>query len=272
MLLQELIGIKQYAGQTLVNAVKKVAKKYGAEFFHGSFAVVLVPKGNTPYVYKAWLKDSAYEQYVKTAMANQSNPFFPKFFGKVVELKNIFGDAQVDSTGVELETDTLKVVRVERLKKGKLTEVKDSVLADVIEAGLLGANKLKSKDVIKAYLKQHLDVLRQSQRMHSNMKYSGETIPKNDSEKLEMHNIRSKTAAYNKLLQYDLDELVDTLWEIHLAMEALKPVLAQAESDETDSYEVWSDLRGSNIMFRDDGHLVITDPIATDHAISIDMS
>lgn len=258
MLLQELIGIKQYAGNSLLQAVKDIAEKHGVKAFQGGFGVVLIPKGDTPYVYKAWLKDSAYEYYLKTVMANQSNRFFPKVYGKVVELKNITSGSYKDRHGNAIEVPTIKVVRLEKLYKGDASRIKDIMIASVLESGVIGAIRHDSKEAIAAALREYFSKLGKKEMAYKADSKSGKMIT---VDRTIAHNIRSEIAAYNQLKKYNQEDLVEALWQIYEALVAL--------DNAAPDHEHGTDLHGGNVMFRKNGELVITDPFSTTYAVEL---
>jgi hypothetical protein len=258
-LLQELIGIKKYSGMTIINAIKQIVQRTpaGIKTFSGSFGITLVADA-LPYVYKVWLADAAYEKYIELVLAHQDNPFFPKVIGDVVELKNIFAEGKPP-------IPTIKVIRLEKLKHGNLSELKNEALASVIRAGFVSLERDTNKDRVKEKVIQRIKELeiayngfKTDSKTGANLAYiqkANGNPTRTFVASNEVMKGRSKAAAYLAISKMDVDKLVDTIIQIHEACTALNKIDPE--------YDVYADMHEGNIMFRANGELVITDPMTS---------
>jgi hypothetical protein len=90
MKILELLGVKKFAGMTsreVIDFVKSMDSSKLKVLGRGANAVALT---DGKAVYKFWLVDSAYEDFIKYAAANQSNPFLPKLLSPVKTLPAFF--------------------------------------------------------------------------------------------------------------------------------------------------------------------------------------
>lgn len=265
-LLQELLGIKQYTGMSILNAIKQIVNRSsdGVKSFAGSFGVTLV-SDSLPFVYKVWLADAAYEKYIELVMAHQDNPFFPKVFGKVVELKNIFADETTDAEGNAVNVSTFKVIRIEKLKHGNLSELKNEALASVIRAGFVSLERDSSREKVKAKVVERIKQLeiayngfKTDVKTGANLAYIQKANGNPTRTFVASSNVmkeRSKAAAYLAVAKMDIEKLVDTIVQIHEACTALNKIDPE--------YDVYADMHEGNIMSRRNGELVITDPMTS---------
>lgn len=97
MKLFELTGYKKYTHLTLTGLAKEL---YGTK---GTFGIaVFTPDA----VYKAWVKDEAYEHWFEFIKANQGNPWLPKIIKDVKTIKSPLKNR-----------DSIRVAKLERLSK-----------------------------------------------------------------------------------------------------------------------------------------------------------
>lgn len=110
MILAELHGYKRYADKTFSEILQALGQ-YVDET--GANSVVVVPRDNRNYVYKAWMNDLAYEAFYKLAVTMQGNKYIPKL-GPIRRLPLFFKrQGHVDG-----HINIVKMEKLERSLKG----------------------------------------------------------------------------------------------------------------------------------------------------------
>jgi hypothetical protein len=109
----ELIGVKKFQGKTRKDVEQHAEKEGKYKILGAGYAGTAVEyKGM---VYKFWSSDPPYEEFVKYALANQNNPFLPKFFSKKINnLPAGFLDTHED------HPETIKWIKMEKLQQRRI--------------------------------------------------------------------------------------------------------------------------------------------------------
>lgn len=90
MKLYELLGVKKFYDKHL-DDVKKAFTSSGSLYKKlGSGATATAYARGEEYVYKFWLIDTAYEEYVNYCLDNQDNPHIPIFYSDIKNLHSFF--------------------------------------------------------------------------------------------------------------------------------------------------------------------------------------
>jgi len=89
MKIQELLGVKKFADKTANDVIRYMDQtgKFLRNLEKGANAVALTDGTD---VYKFWYFDSAYEKFIRYAIANQSNPLMPRVKSKIKKLPAFF--------------------------------------------------------------------------------------------------------------------------------------------------------------------------------------
>ncbi len=90
MRIDELVGVKRFAGMTSAQIVDFLRSNLGSNLTllgNGSFGAAIT---NGKDVFKIWMQDSAYTDFVRYALNNQNNPFLPKFKSGVKKMPAFF--------------------------------------------------------------------------------------------------------------------------------------------------------------------------------------
>lgn len=89
--LLELAGVKRFRDKTASDILAYYRNKLGDGpvklLGDGAHAAAIMIGQN---VYKLWLQDSAYTDFVKYALQNQNNPFLPKFLSRIKQIPAFF--------------------------------------------------------------------------------------------------------------------------------------------------------------------------------------
>jgi hypothetical protein len=134
MILSELHG--GFEGQTLEQVVKALVTKNKLGSADGSNAIVLYAPSKS-YVYRVWVDDAGYEEWLKYAVQNQSNPHVLKVLSKVRTV-------QPKLAGIP-DGKTVKFVKLEKL--GDLTmELANTITTAFQAAGELGEAELREME------------------------------------------------------------------------------------------------------------------------------
>lgn len=124
MRVDELTGIKHLRDRPLSAVLNWIRREFCAGrtklrvLGRGSNAVALTD-GQT--VFKFWVKDSAYEQFVEFCLKNQDNPFLPKFKSKIRYLPKALNGIEMWSRedGKSIDVSTVRYVKMEMLQPYK---------------------------------------------------------------------------------------------------------------------------------------------------------
>lgn len=89
--IMELAGVKRFRNMTASNIIKYMKQNFGqgrVELLGKGSAGVAVKIGNV--VYKFWMVDSAYTDFVNYCLQHQNNPFLPKFLSNIKKTPAFF--------------------------------------------------------------------------------------------------------------------------------------------------------------------------------------
>lgn len=121
MRLDELAGIKKFRDKNVNEVIDFIQK----EFLNGKTKLkylgngangVALTDGTT--VYKFWMFDSAYEDFINYAIKHQDNPFLPKLKSKIRTLPRVFNSIEAwDYQGRNLDASKVKYVKMEYLDR-----------------------------------------------------------------------------------------------------------------------------------------------------------
>lgn len=145
MLLSELHGYKRYANKTfneILYAIKARIDRTGAN------SIVIVPRSSLPYVYKAWMKDEAYELYLELVRSLKGNPYVPKV-GPTHKVP-LFFKRQLHVDGY------INVVKLEKLEPsygGHHAETLAGMLQALMHVKLNGGEQF-TKEFVTSYFKK----------------------------------------------------------------------------------------------------------------------
>lgn len=106
MLLTELTGNAEFGGKELNDIIKALSNKFGFAKKAGMNAVALIPK-NKSYVYRFWIDDPGYEDWLNYALKHQSNKHVVKILSKIRTVKTNVADLPTNKT--------IKFVKLEKL-------------------------------------------------------------------------------------------------------------------------------------------------------------
>lgn len=133
MLLTELHGYKRYVDKTFDQILSALKARIARD---GANSIVVVPRGDQPYVYKAWMKDEAYEAYLELIKTLHGNPYVPKV-GPIKKVPLFFKrQGHVDGH--------LNVVKIERLEPSHSSasaELLARLLQELLNAKLNGSDE-----------------------------------------------------------------------------------------------------------------------------------
>lgn len=145
MLLTELHGYKRYANKTfdeILYAIKARIDRSGAN------SIVVVPRSSLPYVYKAWMKDEAYELYIDLVRKLHDNPYVPKV-GPIRRVP-LFFKRQLHVDGY------INVVKIERLEPSHGSHHAET-LAGLLQALMIvkvDGSEQFAKEFVTSYFKK----------------------------------------------------------------------------------------------------------------------
>ena len=108
MKLNELHGYKQYADKDLQGIVDYLKSKGTVFAKTGIYSKVII--GNN-YVYKIWVDDLAYEDWLRICHKHQGNPWVPKLIGSTKPMKLFFKHVEFNERISEL-----KIQKMEKLE------------------------------------------------------------------------------------------------------------------------------------------------------------
>ncbi len=115
MLLTELLGVKKFKDLTPPQLVRLLKSELGAAskmrfLGHGTHGVALT---DGKVVFKFWLKDDAYEDFVRFCLTNKSNRWLPKFLSPIKTMPAFF---KLSDDGRAGSNNRLKYVKMELLE------------------------------------------------------------------------------------------------------------------------------------------------------------
>lgn len=107
MILQELVGIKKYTGDTITAFLNGLIRDGKIKVRSGSFAFVVIPT-DADYVYKVWTHDDGWWEYLEYIGDHPNNEHLLKVKSRIKKIKFTFKRPQ------DFDTD-LHVVKLEKL-------------------------------------------------------------------------------------------------------------------------------------------------------------
>jgi hypothetical protein len=241
MRVDELTGIKHLRGESPAGIVDWLHKEFQAGrtklrlLGRGSNGVALT---NGTDVFKFWMFDSAYEDFVEYCLANPDNPWLPKFKSRIKTIPRVFANLDVwDTEGDPIDATKVRYVKMELLspyKKGGFKVFTNPKIAEIIE----------EEDDLANYVS--VDTL-----MQSGQEFSGD--PRKDAKTLIwiMTDVRGHDAPYIQYAKYINPELIGFC-------SALGDVAKKALHGEQRF-----DAGGRNLAQRGD-QIVILDPLVDD--------
>lgn len=109
MRLFELVGVKAFKDLNANEVAKALISDGKGRHSNGLFGVTIIPE-HGDFVYKAWIDDSGYEDYVKLAKAHKDNPMFPRFLSDIKTLPVFFKQEHK-------QHEKIKIIKMEKLKR-----------------------------------------------------------------------------------------------------------------------------------------------------------
>lgn len=221
----ELVGVKKFANMTHLDIVKYLKDTFGEGRFRvlgdGTNAIALELNG---VVYKFWLKDSAYEDFVRYAAKNQDNPLLPKIRSGIKELPAFFVRSN-------LAPDTIRYVKLEFLES-----CTDRSIRCTNESGI------------------YRDMATLASGIHARLRITELTAQQIEDQFVEKFYDSDAVAAGkdgSQTLTPEFKNLIQTVWEI------------------TQLGDHLADYHDGNFLSRENGEVVIIDPIANESDISL---
>jgi hypothetical protein len=107
MILQELLGIKKFTGDTITAFLNKLIRDGKIKVRNGSFAFVVIPT-DADYVYKVWTHDDGWWEYLEYIGDHPGNEHLLKTKSRIKKIKFTFKRPE------DFDTD-LHVVKLEKL-------------------------------------------------------------------------------------------------------------------------------------------------------------
>ena len=129
MKLNELHGYKQYADKDLQGIVDYLKSKGTIFANNGKYSKVII--GNN-YVYKIWVDDLAYEDWLRVCRKHEGNPWVPKLIGPTRPMKLFFKHVEFNERISELKIQKMEKLEAipDLVKSGYFAQILDELIGD----------------------------------------------------------------------------------------------------------------------------------------------